>query len=42
VAGDDLQEPARRGEPLGEGCGLEALVVGLLFTHNVEYFYSLP
>jgi hypothetical protein len=36
----DLDEPARLGKPLGEDWALRALEVGLLFTHDVEYFYS--
>jgi hypothetical protein len=37
----DLDEPARLGKPLGEDGGLGALEVGLIFTHDVEYFYSV-
>jgi len=41
-AGDDLQKPARLGEPRSEHGALRAPVVGLPFTHDIEYFYSTP
>jgi hypothetical protein len=37
---NDVQEPARLSEPLGKDAGLGAPEVSLLFTHDVEYFYS--
>jgi hypothetical protein len=37
----DLDEPARLDKPLGEDGGLGTLEVGFLFTHDVEYFYSV-
>jgi hypothetical protein len=37
----DLDEPARLGKPLSEDDGLRALEVDLVFTHDVEYFYSV-
>jgi hypothetical protein len=39
--GDDLQEPARLGEPFGEHGGLGASEAGLSFTQDIEYFYSM-
>jgi hypothetical protein len=38
--GDNLHEPPRFDEPLGEHGALGTPVRGLLFTHDVEYFYS--
>jgi hypothetical protein len=35
--GHDLQKAAR----LGENGALRALIIGLLFTHDTEYFYSM-
>jgi hypothetical protein len=37
----DLDEPARLGKPLGEDGGLGALELDFLFTHYIEYFYSM-
>ena len=37
---DDLHEPPRLDEPLGENGTLRALEVSLSFTHYIEYFYS--